>query len=205
MQFRLVAAAVAVLSLALVLSLVSLDTREVTAAPTKYAIDAGHSTVLFSINHLGVSNTWGRFNGIEGSFSLNDENPTDCAVECTVDASSIDTNSADRDGHLKGPDFFNVKEFPTIKFKSTKVAKGAEAREFVVTGDLTLHGVTKSVTIHMTKIGEADLSKAMPHLGYRAGFEGMLTIKRSDFGMDNMVPHIGDEVRLILAVEGMRQ
>src|SRR5262249_11217423 len=103
------------------------------------------------------------------------------------------------DQHLKGPDFFNVKQFPTMSFKSSKM-KAVDARTYEVTGDLTLHGVTRPVTVTLERIGTA---KGMGG-ETRTGFETTFTIKRSDFGMKYMIPAVGDEVKVIVAVEGVQ-
>lgn len=170
------------------------------AAATTFEIDAGHSTILFKINHMGVGYQYGRFNEFSGTIQHDAANPAGCSVNVSVKAESLDTNSDKRDAHLRGPDFFNTKQFPTITFASTKIEKSGE--DMRVTGDLTLHGVKRSVTVRMKKIGEGDRG---PRFGYRMGFEGILTIKRSDHGMTTMVPNIGDEVTLTLAFETVRK
>ena len=117
----------------------------------------------------------------------------------TVQAASINTGNAKRDKHLRGPDFFSVKEFPTITFKS-KEWKSTGGMNYDVTGDLTLHGVTKPVTIAVTKIGEGKGPMGKP----RVGFDGLLKIKRTDYGMKKLVGPAGDEVTLHFGIEAMR-
>jgi polyisoprenoid-binding protein YceI len=178
----------------------ALGSTPAAAAPETYEVDAVHSTVLFRIQHAKAGNQYGRFNDMSGTFTLDDANPSAASVKLEVKAGSIDTANAKRDDHLRGPDFFNVAQFPTITFVSTAVAKAGE-HAFDVTGDLTLHGVKKSVTVRMEKVGAAK----DPWGNFRAGFEGVLTIKRSDFDMKNMLEVVSDEVRLILAFEGIRK
>src|SRR5512143_3957946 len=111
-----------------------------------YKVDPVHSFVLFRVKHLNMGYIHGRFDDMAGSFDLDDENPAGSSVQMVVQAISVDTGTAKRDTDLRGPDFFNVAQFPTISFKSTAVKK-VDDTHFEVTGDLTLHGVTKSVTV----------------------------------------------------------
>jgi len=163
-----------------------------------YAIDPVHSTVIFRINHLGVSNFYGRFNEVKGTFTVVDGGTG--TVSVTIPVASVDTNNDKRNGHLKSPDFFAAEQFPEITFKS-EALKHAGGNNFEAKGTLTLHGVSKEVTLAVERIGAKDLGK----MGFRCGFEGTVTIKRSDFGMKNMLEMLGDDVKLILDVEGMRQ
>jgi polyisoprenoid-binding protein YceI len=165
-----------------------------------YKVDPVHSSLVFRSKHFGVGYIFGRFNEFSGTFRLDDKNAANSAIEMEVKAGSIDTNFAKRDAHLKGPDFFNVKQFPTIAFKSTSFKKVDDAH-YEVTGDLTLHGVAKPVTVKLERVG----SGKDPMGTYRTGLETTFTIKRSDFDMKFMLEGIGDEVRITLAVEGMRQ
>ena len=187
------------LRIALPVSLVALGLLAVspgaTAKPTAWSIDTGHSAIIFKINHLGVSYSYGRFNTFEGSFETNPADHSKSWIKLTIQAGSIDTNDEKRDGHLKGPDFFGVGEFPTITFTSKSVTKTNDGIR--VAGDLTLHGVTKPVTVRMNKIGEGK----GPYGKYRIGFHGTVRIKRSDFGMNKMIPMIGDDVELMLSIE----
>lgn len=164
-----------------------------------FEIDPVHSGMIFRIGHLGVSNFYGRFNQVRGTFVLDQEHPGRSTVTVEIDAASVDSNSESRDRHIKSPDFLNVKEYPTITFDSKKVvAKDGDV--FTVTGDLTFHGETRELTVDMTFTGESDT-----RMGYRAGFEGQFEIDRGDFGVKALSGAVGDEVRLILFVEGMRQ
>ena len=182
-------------SLALVVLATALLAAPLRAADT-YKVDPVHSTVIFRINHLGTSWVYGRFDEVAGTFSVDDKTP---AFDFTVNAESVDTNNKQRDTHVKSADFFSVKEFPTITFKSTSVASTGD-KKYDVTGDLTLHGVTKSITVPLEFVGAADTK-----MGSRAGYEAHFSVKRSDYGMDKMVGMIGDEVYLTVSFEGVKE
>jgi polyisoprenoid-binding protein YceI len=160
-------------------------------AADTYKVDPVHSSVIFKIKHMGVSNCFGRFNSVNGTINLDEKDPKSCSVEIEVKADSVDTNEPKRDQHVKGADFLDVKQFANITFKSTGVEKG-EGDAYVVSGDFTLHGTTKPVKITMTKTGAAN---------GKIGFEGQFTIKRSDYGMNFMPQALGDEILLMVGVE----
>jgi polyisoprenoid-binding protein YceI len=168
-------------------------------AAETYKVDPLHSSLLFRVKHLNVGHIYGRFTEFSGSFTFDDKDPAACSLSMEVNVDSLDSAVAKRDQHLKGPDFFNVKQFPTMSFKSSKM-KAVDARTYEVTGDLTLHGVTRPVTVQLERIGTG---KGMGG-ETRTGFETTFTIKRSDFGMKYMIPAIGDEVKVIVAVEGIQ-
>lgn len=177
--------------------LLAVPAAHATAADT-YKVDASHSAVVFKVKHMNTSNAYGRFNDIAGTFTLDEANPAACAFDFTVKADSIDTANAQRDQHLKNQDFFNVRQFPTITFKSKTVAKSGP--KYKVTGDLTLHGVTKPVEVVIEPIGKG---KNPQGGGEIAGIEATFAIKRSEFGMTYGVPNaVGDDVQLIVSVEG---
>ena len=163
-----------------------------------YTFDSPHTFPNFVINHLGFSNIHGRFNNTTGTMTMDREKGTG-SVEVVIDAASIDTGFKKRDDHLRSPDFFNVNEFPEITFKSTKVSfkgKGAE-----VTGNLTMKGVTKPVTLTVDSIN------CGPHPFNKkemCGFGATATIKRSDFGVNYGLPAIGDEITLSLDAEAVK-
>ncbi|MEO8425639.1 MAG: YceI family protein [Verrucomicrobiota bacterium] len=165
-----------------------------------YKVDPVHSSIVFRVKHLGVANVYGRFNEISGTVSFDKENPSKSAVDITVPVESVDTHVQKRDQHLKSPDFFNAKEFPVMTFKSKQVKKINEDT-YQMTGDFALHGVTKSLTIDFKKGGE---TKGMQN-EYRSGGEAQFTIKRSDYGMNFMLNGVGDEVTVMVAIEGVRQ
>src|SRR5258708_17278425 len=118
-----------------------------------WEIDPAHSEVLFSVKHAMVTTVRGHFNVISGSLHIDEQNPANSWVEAEADATSVDTRSDQRDGHLKSPDFFDVANYPKLTFKSTKVAH-VEDNEYSVTGDLTIRGVTKPVTFKAEYAGQ---------------------------------------------------
>jgi polyisoprenoid-binding protein YceI len=188
------------------LSLAALMSVAAIAQPSRaddFEIDNSHTSVIFGVSHLGYSFTYGRFNKVSGKFTLDPKGPEASAFQVAIDASSVDTNDSKRDEHLRGPDFFNAGEFPVISFKSTKVeGKRTESGvTLLVTGDLTLHGVTKPITLELQKLGEGP----GPGGGFRTGFNCQTKLKRSDFGMTGMTPHIGDEVAITISFEGVRK
>jgi len=167
-----------------------------------WAVDAGHSSLVFKVQHMGVSNFYGRFNELSGRIALA-EQAAQSSVSFTVQAGSVDTNSGKRDQHLMSPDFFSAKEFPTIEFKSASV-KPAGDKAWDVAGTLTLHGVSRDLAVQVHETGRLAADDRRPAL---AGFETRFTIKRSDFGMDYGVENgaLGDEVEVVLAIEARQE
>jgi polyisoprenoid-binding protein YceI len=170
--------------------------QAVRAADT-FKIDPVHSFVVFNIDHVGVNRAWGRTGGPSGTVSIDDADPSKSKLEVEVAAESIDTGNAGRDKHLKGPDFFDVKQFPKISFKSTQVRKSGD-NMYEVTGEFNLHGQSKPITVTLTKIGEGDKG---PQMGHRVGYGTEFTLKRSDFGMTTMQGMLGDEVKIYVNLE----
>ena len=181
-----------------VLLAVSLLTPAFAIAADNYKVDSVHATVIFKVSHLNVGNAYGRFNEPTGTVVLDKENPSNSSFTFEIDVNKIDTASEKRDQHLKNPDFFDAKQFPTITFKSTKVE--ASGDDFKVTGDLTLHGVTKSITVNVKKTGESQTQ-----MGYRTGWEAHHDLKRSEFGMTGLQGAVGDDVHLIISYEAIKQ
>lgn len=179
------------LALCLALSLGAVGT----ANAAEYAVDTSHTSVVFKVRHAGVSDVFGQLRQADGKFTYDPAAPEKSTFDLTAKIDSIDTNNAKRDEHLKSPDFFSAKEFPTITFKS-KSAK-LNGKKLDVTGDLTLHGVTKSVTLSF-ETGVTEFPKGTP----RAGFTTELAIKRSDFGMKGMIGPVGDDIHLYISFEG---
>ncbi|MDP5055229.1 MAG: YceI family protein [Marinomonas hwangdonensis] len=177
-----------------IITLLSLGLASTIAVAADYKVDPAHSAVTFEVGHLGVSTTPGRFNEMEGNYSYSDDGKTG-EVSFVIQSASIDTNHEARDKHLRSPDFLNVKQFPTLTFKSTSF----DGEKLV--GDLTLHGVTKSVTFDVEKIGEG----TDPWGGYRSGFEASTEINRSDFGITYFIPGVSDKTDITVYVEGIRQ
>ena len=171
-------------------------------AADTYKIDPMHAWVYFQINHLNWANLMGRFNKIDGTFIVDEDNPANGSVEIVIDAASIDTNFDKRDNDLRSPRFFNVVEFETITFKSTVIERKGDTTG-TVTGDLTIIGVTRPVTFDFVwhKPTPAPWNKDEFH----AGFSAQLGIKRSDWGMTTAIPSIGDEVTLFLEIEVIKQ
>ncbi|MEO6811681.1 MAG: YceI family protein [Isosphaeraceae bacterium] len=174
----------------------TLATTPASAAET-FTVDPVHSTVVFRIKHLDVSYAYGRFNDVAGTFTLDRADPAKARFDFTVKTDSLDTGNAKRDQHVKGPDLFNAQQFPTITFQSTKVAAAREGA-YQVTGNLTMHGVTKPLTVQIEPTGTG---KGMQGVSL-AGIETTFTIRRADFQMTGLSPLLGDEVRLTVSVEG---
>jgi polyisoprenoid-binding protein YceI len=170
-------------------------------AADDYKVDPVHSAVLFKNKHMNAGYVWGRFNKLSGSFSLSAK-AEEVKIDITVDAASVDTGNPGRDGHLKKPDFLDAAQFPTITFKSTKVSPGKETDTYEVVGDLTLHGVTKSITVTLKKTGVGENPKDKTPV---AGVETAFTVKRSDYGMTQNIPGSADEVTLFVNLEGGKQ
>jgi polyisoprenoid-binding protein YceI len=171
------------------------------AAPTAWNVDASHSQVGFAVKHLVISTVRGEFTKYTGVAKLDDADPSRSSVEVSIEAGSIDTRVADRDGHLKSPDFLDVAKYPAITFKSTRVTAAGKDR-LSVAGDLTLHGVTKPVVLEVTTSAEV---KGMFGETRRA-FAGQTRISRKDYGLlwNKVVeagPAVGDEIAITLDVE----
>ena len=162
-----------------------------------WEIDPAHSSAQFSVRHLAVSNVRGEFGKVSGTVDYDAKDPSKAKVEATIDAASINTRDEKRDGHLKSPDFFDVAKFPTITFKSSKVEKASEGK-LKVSGDLTIHGVTKPAVLDVTvnKIGTHPMAK-----DEAAGFDASATIKRSDFGVGAYAPNVSDEIKIAITTE----
>ena len=168
------------------------------AQSTSWTIDTNHSQVNFQIRHMGVSNVRGSISGVTGTVVWDDKDPSKSSVEATIDAKTVSTNNEKRDAHLKSPDFFNVEKFPTLIFKSTSVS-GASGK-LQVTGDLTLGGVTKSVTLDVD--GPTAPIKGMGGKMV-TGFSATGMLKRSDFNFGNAKFNamLGDDVKFTIDVE----
>jgi polyisoprenoid-binding protein YceI len=168
-------------------------------AADNYKVDSEHATILFRIAHLEIGNAYGRFNDPTGTVVYDKEDPSKSSFNFEVKTENVDTDNEKRDAHLKSPDFFNAKQFPTITFKSTSV-KDAGNGKLEVTGDLNLHGVTKSITVPVVKTGEKDTGK----MGYRTGWEAQFDLKRSDYGMTGLQGAVGDDVHLVVSFEAVK-
>ncbi|HIG12382.1 MAG: YceI family protein [bacterium] len=167
----------------------------VPAAPETLVVDSGHSSVLFSILHLGASRFYGRFNEVAGEIIFDEAEPANCQVEITVQASSLDTADKKRDQHARGPDFLDAKQFPTLSFKSEKISR--EGGLWKAEGQFEMHGVTQPVSFEFEKVGEGKGSGGVKVVGFHARFE----IDRRDFGMDYMTNMLGTTLELIISLE----
>lgn len=156
-------------------------------------VDGVHSSILFKVRHFGASNFYGRFNKVSGTITTREMGIG--SLDVTVDATSVDTAVEARDKHLSSPDFFGSKQFPTINFKSDAV-KHLGGDKYEAAGTLTLHGVSKPMTVKFERVGRGQGGKGES----RTGFEAVFAIKRSDFGMKFMVGPISDEVTLIISL-----
>lgn len=186
-------------ALALVIAFASTPVSAEVGAAGSYKIDPDHTTAMFIVSHLGTSNLVGRFNTVAGNISFNPNG--DSKVEVTIQTNSVDTNHEKRDVHLRGPDFFNVKQYPTMTFVSDKVSYNGKGEPVSISGKLSLHGKTKSVTLDVKPIGAGK----DPWGGYRAGYDATTSVKRSDFGMNFMPGGIGNDISIKLNIEAIKQ
>jgi polyisoprenoid-binding protein YceI len=173
------------------------------AAPSTWQIDPNHSAAQFAVRHLSISTVRGAFTKVSGTVQFDDKDISKSSVEVTIDAASVDTRVADRDKDLRSDHFFDVEKYPTLTFKSTKVEQ-AEAGKLKVTGDLTIHGVTKQVVLDVE--GPTAAVKD-PWGNQRAAANATTKINRQDFGvkwnakMDNGGWVLGDDVAITIDVE----
>ena len=172
----------------------------VPALATTYTLDPNHTQVQFIWNHYGFTDLTGEFGKIEGTLEFDAADPTKASVNATIAIDSVDTNVKKLDGVLASGDYFNAAKFPAATFKSTRVEKGATPDRLKVTGDLTIHGVTKPLTldVKVTKVGEHPLRKAPA-----AGFDATATLKRSEFGITKYLPNVADEVKIHVVAEAI--
>ena len=169
---------------------------------TEYKIDTAgaHAFIQFKIKHLGYSWLHGRFDDFEGRFSYDPKKPEDSDVTVVIDTASVNSNHAERDKHLRGKDFLHVEKYPQARFESTAfIPKGNGKAE--LKGELTLHGVTREISIDVTEIGGGK----DPWGGYRQGFHGTTEFALKDFGIDYDLGPASRTVQLILDVEGIAQ
>jgi polyisoprenoid-binding protein YceI len=172
------------------------------AQTSTWAIDPAHSGIEFSIRHMGISNVHGHFGNVQGNVLMNDADATKSTVQVNIDTTTLDTGESPRDTHLKSPDFFEVTKYPTATFTSTGVAKNGN--HLAVTGNLTLHGVTRPVQLDVD--GPSAPVPGMdkkPH----SGFSATTTISRKDYGIGPKFPDamVGDEVKLTIELEVIKQ
>ncbi|MGN6092553.1 YceI family protein [Luteibacter sp. SG786] len=167
------------------------------AAPVTYKLDPGHTMVLFSWNHFGFSNPTANLGQVDGTLVYDEKDPSKATVEATLPLSGLDSFVPKLDEHLKSADFLDAAKYPNVTFKSTKVTPAGKGKLKVV-GDLTVHGVTKPVTLDVT------LNKVGPHPMMKVqtvGFDATTTLKRSDFGVGAYVPNVSDEIKVRITTE----
>ena len=174
-------------------------------AGEKYALDKSHTTIGFSVKHLVISNTTGKFNDFSGSIVYDEANITKSSVNVTIKTSSIDTDDEKRDGHLKNADFLDVEKYPEITFVSKKIVKKKD--RLVAVGDLTMHGVKKEVELAFEITGQVK----DPWGNTRIGFEAEMSLNRFDYGVkfDTKLEAggliVGEKVQINIAGEGIKQ
>lgn len=187
----------------LALAVSSIGVMSLPALADTYVIDTkgAHASINFAIKHLGYSVLTGRFDTFSGEFTYDPAKPEASTVNVSIDTGSVNSNHAERDKHLRGDDFLNVEKFPKATFVSKKIVLDDDKDEFDIVGDLTLNGVTKSITIEVEKIGEGK----DPWGGYRAGFSGETTITLKDFNVKMDLGPASQTVQLELEVEGIKK
>lgn len=188
--------------LAVALAVLTLAAPFAAAQSSTWNIDPAHSSVDFTVKHLALSNVHGHFAGLKGSITVNDADITKSTVSVTIDTTTIDTGVQMRDNDLKGPNYFDVAKFPTASFASTSVS--GSSGHLTVNGNLTLHGVTKPVTLDVEgPTGPITGMDKKPH----SGFSATTTLKRKDFGIGANTPDniISDEIKLTIDLDAAKQ
>lgn len=171
------------------------------AAAETYEVDAVHSGVHFRVSHLSASMFQGRFNDVSGSLTFDENAPEKASINLEVKAGSVDTRNEQLDGHIESPDFLNAKQFPVITFKSKSFKKKGD-NTYEVTGDFTLRGKTKEVTVEAEHIGSSNMGQFGPRIGFSTSF----TINRRDFDVNYGTNEaVGDEITLIVDIEGAKK
>lgn len=168
------------------------------ALAAAFKVDNVHSAVIFRISHNEVGTFFGRFNEISGSFLLDSADTAGSSIDVSVNLEKVDTANERRDNHLRSPDFFNTALNKTATFKSKTISSTGDGA-FTITGDFTMMGVTKPVTAQITKAKSKSGNR-----GELAGFEAIFTIKRSEYGMTKFADSLGDDVTIMIGMEGTR-
>ncbi|MBU0501163.1 MAG: YceI family protein [Gammaproteobacteria bacterium] len=180
--------------------LLSLGAASATAADYLIDTKGAHAFIQFKIAHLGYSWLLGRFNSFSGEFSYDEQNPAAARVRVEIDTASVDSNHAERDKHLRSADFFDVAQYPKASFVSTGFKPLGDGKA-ELTGDFSLHGITRPISIAVTPIGHGP----DPWGGYRRGFEGRTRFALADFGITRNLGPASKEVEIYLSLEGVRQ
>lgn len=180
--------------------IVALAAAPVAAAPQAYVLDASHSQILFAVNHLGYSTTWGMFSGFDGQISFDQENPAASSVTVSFPVKTMLTGWQQRFEHFMSADFFAATDDEMITFSSTAIDVTGE-KTAKITGDLTLNGVTKSITLEavVNQVGDHPMENKP-----WAGFSATTTLLRSDYGIGAFAPFVGDEVPVQISIEAMK-
>lgn len=165
-----------------------------------YQIDPVHTSLVFRVKHMDTAFVYGMFRDIKGTVVVDEANPARSSINIEVDANSVFTANEQRDNHLRSPDFFNTRQFPTITFRSTEVRR-VNANTVQVRGNLTIRGITRPITTNVTLTGKGKNPRGQDIIG----FETTFNIRRSEFGIRYGLPGLGDDVRIMLSVEAIRQ
>jgi len=173
---------------------------QATAAPEAYILDPSHSQIIFNYNHLGYSTTYGMFSGFEGEIMFDQEDPAASSVSVSMPVMSMFTGWEARDGHFMSGDFFGASEGDLVTFTSTGIEVTGD-NTAMITGDLSMNGVTKSVVLDakLNQVGEHPMANTP-----WAGFDATTTLLRSDFGVGNFAPFISDEVNVQISIEAQK-
>lgn len=186
--------------LAVLSTLATLSAAPAFAAPETFVIDNGHTFPRFEYSHFGYSTQQSRFNKTSGTITL-DRAAKSGTIDVSIDAKSVDTGSELFDGHIQAEDFFHTEKYPTISFKSTGMKFDGE-KLAAVDGNLTIKGITKPVTLEVSSFHCMEHPMAKKEA---CGANAVTTIKRSDFGAGKYAPYVGDDVKLVIAVEAIKQ
>jgi polyisoprenoid-binding protein YceI len=186
-------------------SILSLALIGAAQAADLYTIDPQHTSIVFSVAHSGFSYTYGMFRKASGTYLIDKTNGANCKFRLNIDANSLDTNNQERDKHLRSADFFNVQQFPEITFETTRCSASntQDGMIYQLTGNLTIHNVTKQVNVPLRMLGEGP----GPYKDQRSGFLCQIELKRTDFGMNNLLENnlVGDAVGVTVSFEGVLQ
>jgi polyisoprenoid-binding protein YceI len=188
------------------LLLVAAGSISAARAADVFDLDQSHCSVVFSVSHMNMSYTYGMFRQSQARIVLDRENPAASTFQFAIKSDSVDTNNPQRDTHLKGPDFFDTASFPDITFQSTTVVLDNRPQQgitYQVTGNLTMHGVTRQITLPIQLLGEGPSLDGKPH----AGFLTQVELKRSEFGMTKYLENnvVGDAISVTISFEGVKQ
>ncbi len=185
------------------LTLIGLTASSSCLMAEEYMIDTkgSHGSINFKIAHLGYSFVMGRFNTFSGSFNYDEDNPAASSAKVSIKPGSIDSNHAERDKHLRSDDFFDVEQYPMAEFVSTSYQATDDNKKGVLKGSLTVHGVTRPISLDVEHIGAGP----DPWGGYRRGFSAKTRLKLKDFGIDYNLGPASEEVELSIHAEGIRQ